>query len=104
MISQEIKVDVREATDVGRRYSIRQKESTSPSRSGKAKADLVTIVSSGHKKAAHSRSEIEMKSMPEEREEIHSGATGGSAMIESGRAGEQGTFVDDLFAVCLDGR
>ncbi|KAK9779014.1 putative FAD dependent oxidoreductase-domain-containing protein [Seiridium cardinale] len=109
MISQEIKVDVREAneaSDVGRRYSLRQAGASpnSAQASGKSNADLVTIVSSGHKKAAMSKSEIEMKSMSEPGEDVHSGPTARSAMIESGRAGEAGTFVDELFAVCLDGR
>lgn len=110
MISQEIKVDVREAneaSDLGRRYSMRHPSVASPSsaqKSGNSKADMVTIVSSGHKKAAQSKSEIEMQRMPDSKEEIHSGATARSAMIESGRAGEPGTFVDELFAVCLDGR
>lgn len=111
MISQEIKVDVREAneaSDVGRRFSMRQQPAVSSSnpnqKGGSSNGDMVTIVSSGHRKAAMSRSEIEMKSMPDSREEVHSGATAGSAMIESGRAGEPSTFVDELFAVCLDGR
>ncbi|KAH8197373.1 hypothetical protein TruAng_008466 [Truncatella angustata] len=110
MISQEIKVDVREAneaSDVGRRFSMHPRTASSPqpAQTGrKTPGDVITAVSSGHKKAAASKSGFEMTSMSDGRDEFHSGQTTGSAMVESGRAGEASTFVDELFAVCLDGR
>ncbi|ETS77585.1 hypothetical protein PFICI_11459 [Pestalotiopsis fici W106-1] len=117
MISQEISVDVREAneeaSDEASRYTMPMRGQQTKSnerpgpKSGEGSGEVLTIVSSGHKKAgATSRSDIEMKSMSEPREDIHSGATATarSAMVESGRAGEPATFVDELFAVCMDGR
>jgi NO-binding membrane sensor protein with MHYT domain len=132
MISQEISVDVREAdeeaSDEGSRYAMPTMRGHQQTKSGErlpghqtsgeggggsSSGDVLTTVSTGHhhsKKAggATSRSDIEMKSMSEPREDIpHSGATAAtarSAMVESGRAGEPATFVDELFAVCMDGR
>ncbi|KAK6202013.1 hypothetical protein LQW54_009145 [Pestalotiopsis sp. IQ-011] len=110
MISQEIKVDVREAneaSDEGSRHTMRQQTSSGERpghASGEGTNDVLTIVTSGHHKKAGS--DIEMMSMSEPREDIHSGRAARSAMavVESGRGGEPATFVDELFAVCMDGR
>ncbi|KAI1858716.1 uncharacterized protein JN550_012548 [Neoarthrinium moseri] len=112
MVSQEIKVDVRQATEVGTaggRFPMRQQVEPGPKSNqidGKpVAADRVTVVSAGHKRANMSKSGIEMKAISDGRGDIHSGpTTARSAVVESGRAGEASTFVDELFSICMDGR
>ncbi|KAI0137527.1 hypothetical protein BJ170DRAFT_65522 [Xylariales sp. AK1849] len=105
MISQEIKVDVRDAGDThdaGRRLPTRHQPATNRAldqTAGRSNVDRVTIVSSGHR-----RTDIEMKPMGEGREVVHSGPTLGSAVVESETSGEASTFVDELFSVCVDER
>lgn len=118
MMTQEIKVDVQQAGEgdggaVGGSYLVRRPPGPSElgeSAAGPSTADeRMTVVSGGHKKGNISLSGtitlagIEMRSIVD-REEIHSGAAGGSAVIEGGRAGEVTTFVDELFTLCIDGR
>ncbi|ORY64242.1 uncharacterized protein BCR38DRAFT_392843 [Pseudomassariella vexata] len=103
MVSQEIQVEVQEADE-------NQSQCGAPSAlnrlstQGKPGVDRLTVVTTERRKTQLPGAVIEMKSMPEGREEIHSGPTLGSAVVESEKFVDVTTFVDELFTVCVDGR
>jgi NO-binding membrane sensor protein with MHYT domain len=107
MVSQEIQVDVRDADSDRAFRNSRQPGNAnrlSDQNTGKSNGDrVITVASSGFKKDDTSAQAIEMKRMPEG---IHSGSLAmlGSATAESENTIEVKTFVDELFAVCVEGR
>ncbi|KAH8677284.1 hypothetical protein BX600DRAFT_506340 [Xylariales sp. PMI_506] len=108
MISQEIKVDVRDVADADSEGSDRY-PSGSPRRSDRpasgSNVERVTVVTTGHRKGNASSAGIEMKPVSSDsRDGVHRGPMPGSATVESDRAGEVYTFVDELFTVCVDER
>lgn len=99
MISQEIKVDVGAAGDG--RYSERS-QPDSGSNPGRAGSDRSTT-NAGHRRA-NSAAVTNLKPVPEDTDNVHSGSTIRSAVVESGRAGEVHTFVDELLALSTESR
>lgn len=111
MVSQEIQVDVRDA-DSDRDFRNSRVPSNgdrlSDQTGGKPHGDrVVTLASSGFKKDDRSATGIEMKRMADDaRDVIHSGSVPmlGSAVAEGENTVDVKTFVDELFAVCVEGR
>ncbi|KAI1381411.1 hypothetical protein F4677DRAFT_125462 [Hypoxylon crocopeplum] len=88
MVSQEIQVDIRQIDDAVGGPTVPLKTAS--------KMDRVTMVKAG------SGFDFEMDYLPEE-EDTHLGKPLGSAVAEREKVNEVITFVDELFAVCIDG-
>ncbi|KAL7624461.1 hypothetical protein AAE478_006026 [Parahypoxylon ruwenzoriense] len=89
MVSQEIKVDVRQVEDTNGEPSV-------PSQAARS-TDRVTLVKAG------AGFDFEMNSFPGAEEGGRVGGPLGSAVVESEKGNEVITFVDELFAICVDG-
>ncbi|KAI1461018.1 hypothetical protein F4805DRAFT_311045 [Annulohypoxylon moriforme] len=88
MVSQEIQVDISQIEDSGRKLSIPSKAVTS--------TDRVTMVKAG------AGFDFEMDVLPGI-EDARTGIPFGSVVAEREKVNEVITFVDELFAVCVDG-